>query len=350
MLFCIPLPRRTIATTWVRAPVKVLAEPFHRIVPGTLAKCRQLSWTEGVPSASPWVWPTSPLGLLDSEATAVLASKTKSGSKWEKRRACHQCCSWKAVTCAAQQAQPGRQNVPGTNDPTSYNDSCLSFGSLHSINYMPTYYCVKTPLWWVQYSLCIIAGILNWRKTYQGSLQATGEEDFTTSCASSDVPCWHSSRPASSARLGHHCEPLAGGDTILHSNVTATDAVGLGQLPTRCCAAARLQIVQLKEKKFKVSARTGPALPTKPSGFPSAQGEGGDSPGWRSTGSPAPSSLPFCSKRDETGGTILPCKLSEPSGLPSYTPRSSLSWLLLPFHRFCHLLSSPAVLTQTCCW
>lgn len=182
MLFCIPLPRRTIGTACVCALVKALAEPFRRIVPGTLAKCRQLSWTEGVPSASPRVWPTSPLGLLDSEATAVLASKTVSGSKWEKWRACHQCCSWKAVTCAAQQAQPGRQNVPGTNAPTSYNDSCLSFGSLHSINYMPTYYCVKTPLWWVQYSLCIIAGILNWRKTYQGSLQATGEEDFTTSC------------------------------------------------------------------------------------------------------------------------------------------------------------------------
>lgn len=71
--------------------------------------------------------------------------------------------------------------------------------------------------------------ILNWRKKYQGStcLQATGGEDFTTSCASSNMSCCHSSRAASSARLGHHCEPLAGGDAILHWNVTATNAVGL---------------------------------------------------------------------------------------------------------------------------
>lgn len=139
--------------------------------------------------------------------------------------------------------------VPETSAPTSCNKGCLGFGPLHSINRMPTYYPVKTPLWWAQYSLCMIAAIFG--ETYQGStcLQVPGGEDFITSRAWSNMPCWCPSCPASSARLGHCCEPLAGGDAVLHPNVTATDALGLGWLLARCCAAACLQLVQLKEKR-----------------------------------------------------------------------------------------------------
>lgn len=183
-------------------------------------------------------------------------------------------------------------STPGTNAPTSYKEGCLSFASLHSIHLPAHILSRENPALMGSVQPLCYRRYFELRENISRYMQATGGADFTASCVLSDVPWWHSSHPASSAWLSRRCEPLAGGDAILHSNVTATDAVGLGRLPTRCCAAARLRLVQLKEKKKKVKvvARPSPALPVKPSGFPSAQGEGGDSMGWQSAGNPAPGS------------------------------------------------------------
>jgi len=52
VLFCIPLPRRTIATAWVCSLVKVLADhPPRRMVPGMLAKHRQPSCSLSIPQS-----------------------------------------------------------------------------------------------------------------------------------------------------------------------------------------------------------------------------------------------------------------------------------------------------------
>lgn len=124
-----------------------------------------------------------------------------------------------------------------------------------------------------------------------------------------------------------------------------------GAAPDKVLRCSSLTNCSAKRKKGQGCGSYWPCPPHEALWLPQCAGRG-----WRllggdgAQGAQLPAHGRFAADVMRRVGQSCPAKLSEPSGLPSYTPHSSLPWLLLPFHRFCHLLSSPAVLTQTCCW